>query len=124
MMILVDTSIWIDHLRSDDPRLSALLKKRLVSMHPWIVGELACGTFTRRAEVLRMLKRLPAIPVARDQEVLFLIEHHKLMGTGIGWVDAQLVTAALASGVSLWTRDKRLIGAVGVLGVVYSPPVC
>lgn len=123
-MVLVDTSIWIDHLRSDDPRLSDLLKNRLVSMHPWIIGELACGTFARRPEVLRELKRLPAIPVARDQEVLFLIEHHRLMGTGIGWVDAQLVTAALASGMSMWTRDKRLTAAVSGLGLLYSPPVC
>src|SRR4051794_9210003 len=122
-MIVVDTSIWVDHLRSEDPRLTNLLTRRLVSMHMWIVGELACGAFPKRADVLRELQRLPRIPVARDQEVLFLIEQHRLMGSGLGWVDMQLLAAALAAGVQLWTRDKRLLAASAPFGVLYTPPV-
>jgi predicted nucleic acid-binding protein len=122
-MIIVDTSIWVDHLRAEDPRLTSLLTRRLVSMHPWIVGELACGMLPKRADVLRNLQRLPTIPVARDQEVLFFIERHHLMGSGIGWVDAQILAAALAAGVSLWTRDRRLLAAAAPLGVLHSPVV-
>lgn len=91
----------------------------MISMHPWVVGELACGTFARREEVLKKLQLLPKVPVARDQEVTFLIERHQLMGKGMGYVDAHLVTAALACGIHLWTWDKRLIAAVSGLGVLY-----
>lgn len=122
-MILADTSVWADYFRGGNDHLSALLVRNLISMHAWIVGELACGTLPRRAKVIKDLQRLPAIPVARDHEVLFLIERHHLMGSGIGWVDAQLLTAALASGVSVWTRDKQLASAAGKLGALYSPPV-
>jgi predicted nucleic acid-binding protein len=122
-MILVDTSVWIDHLRVSDPHLSTLLTKRVVRAHPWVVGELACGNIANRLGVIGNLQRLPQLPVAREHEVLFLIEHHKLMGKGIGYVDAHLITAALAAGASLWTKDKRLMGAIVNLGVQYSPPV-
>jgi len=122
-MIVVDTSIWVDHLRSEDPRLTVLLTRRLVTMHPWIVGELACGTFPQRIEVLRNLQRLPQIPVARNPEVLFFIEQHRLMGCGIGWVDAQVLAAAVAAGGFIWTRDKRLLAAATPFGVLYTPPV-
>jgi len=120
-MILADTSIWVDHLRSGNSHLAALLAKNLVRIHPWIVGELACGNISNRAQVLKALQLLPRLLVARDHEVLSLIETHRLMGAGIGYVDAQLVTAALAQGVRFWTRDKRLIVAISALGVLYSP---
>jgi hypothetical protein len=123
-MILVDTSVWIDYIRAGDAHLANLLTNRMVCMHPWVVGELACGTFAGRADVLRTLQRLPQIIAARDHEVLFLIERHQLMGKGMGYVDAHLVTAALAGGARLWTRDKRLSAAVSALGVIYAPPVC
>ncbi len=124
-MILVDTSIWVDHLRSGNSHLAALLGKNLVRIHPYIVGELACGNISNRAEVLKTLQLLPQLPVARDHEMLFLIERNRLMGKGIGYVDVHLVTAALAHGARLWTRDKRLMAAISDLGVLYLPaPTC
>lgn len=124
-MILADTSIWVDHLRSKkgDPHLIALLQQNTVWVHPWIVGEIACGNLAHRATILRELQKLPQIPVARDHEVLFLIEKHRLMGRGIGYIDAQLLTAALAQGAHLWTRDKRLVTIAAGLQVLHSPSV-
>jgi predicted nucleic acid-binding protein len=122
-MILVDTSVWIDHFRTGDPHLSGLLTRRLVKLHPWVVGELACGNLANRVGVLRNLQRLPQLSVAREHEVLFLIERHQLMGKGIGYMDAHLITAALAEGAQLWTRDKRLMAAVCGIDLLYSPPL-
>ena len=123
-MILADTSIWVDHLRSKgDPHLIALLQQNAVWIHPWIVGEIACGYLAHRATVLRELQKLPQISVARDHEVLFLIERHRLMGRGIGYIDAHLLTAAAAQGVRLWTRDKRLLTVAAGLRILHSPPL-
>lgn len=123
-MILADTSIWVDHLRSKgDPHLIELLQQNIVWVHPWIVGEIACGNLVRRATILRELQKLPPISVARDHEVLFLIERHRLMGTGIGYVDAHLLTAAIAQGARLWTRDKRLLAVAAGLRILHSPAV-
>ncbi len=108
-MILVDTSVWIDHLRTGDAGLAALLNGSLVLMHPFVLGELACGNLHNRDEVLGLLRNLPRVTVATDDEVLFFIERHRLMGRGIGYVDAHLLAAvALAASARLWTRDKRL----------------
>ena len=108
-MILVDTSVWVDHLRAGDEELAELLNSAQVLAHPFVVGELACGNLRDRAEVLSLLQELPQAPVARDEEVLFFIEQHRLMGRGIGYVDAHLLAAtALADPARLWTRDKRL----------------
>jgi predicted nucleic acid-binding protein len=123
-MILADTSIWVDHLRSKgDPHLIALLQQNIVWVHPWIVGEIACGNLARRATILRELQKLPQISVARDHEVLFLIERHRLMGTGIGYIDAHILAAAVAQGASIWTRDKRLLAVAAGLRVLHSPAV-
>ena len=108
-MILVDTSVWIDHLRSGDDGLSVLLNNGLVLMHPFVLGELACGNLRQRTDLLSLLKHLSQITVASDEEVLFYIERHELMGRGIGYVDAHLMAAvALGDRALLWTRDKRL----------------
>jgi len=108
-MILVDTSVWIDHLRTGDATLAALLNSSQAMMHPFVLGELACGNLQQRLELLALLKALPQITVARDDEVLFFIDRHTLMGRGIGYVDAHLLASvALDAGVRLWTRDKRL----------------
>lgn len=108
-MILVDTSVWIDHLRSGDEALVALLNESRVLMHPFVLGELACGNLRNRDEVLGLLKDLPRATVASDEEVLFFIERHALMGRGIGYVDAHLLAAVALAGVArLWTRDRRL----------------
>ena len=108
-MILVDTSVWVDHLRAGNAGLVALLDRSQVLAHPFVVGELACGNLRNRVEVLRLLQDLPQAPVARDVEVLFFIERHRLMGRGIGYVDAHLLAATtLADPAWLWTRDQRL----------------
>ena len=108
-MILVDTLVWIDHLRGVETRLSPLLYDNQVLVHPMVVGELACGDLRNRAEVLSLLSGLPSAPVAADSEVLTLIERRRLMGRGIGYIDAHLLAAAaLASPCRLWTSDRRL----------------
>ncbi len=108
-MILVDTSIWIDHLRAGDPKLVALLEDRHVLAHPWVTGELALGHLSRRGEILELLNNLPQATVATDGEVLTLIDHRHLYGLGIGYVDAHLLAATLLTAdARLWTRDKRL----------------
>lgn len=121
-MILVDTSVWVDHLRSGDQRLVDLLDGSQVLMHPFVLGELACGNLHRRAELLSLLKDLPQAVLASDEEVLFFIEHHALMGRGIGYVDAHLLAAvALDDGARLLTRDRHLQTLAIELGMVYQP---
>ena len=108
-MILVDTSVWIDHLRTGDDKLVQQLNNSNVLMHPFVLGELACGNLSNRKEIITLLKDLPKSSVATDNEVLFFIEQHKLMGRGIGYIDTHLLAAvALNGSARLWTRDKRL----------------
>lgn len=119
-MILVDTSVWIDHLRGVESRLSSLLSDNRVLAHPMVIGELACGNLRNRAELLSLLSGLPSAPVAADAEVLTFIDRHRLMGRGIGYIDAHLLTAAaLASPSFLWTSDRRLGEMAERLGVAY-----
>ena len=118
-MILVDTSVWIDHFRSSDRPLVQLLEANLVSVHPWIVGELACGNLVDRANVLTLLKTMPQLPVASEDEVLFFIERHLLAGKGIGYIDVHLLAAAAMGSAQLWTRDKRLLAVAEGLGLAY-----
>jgi len=108
-VILVDTSIWIDHLRTGDPELGELLRDSQVLAHPWVTGELALGHLSRRSEILGLLQNLPQATVATDDEVLTLIDKRHLFGLGIGYVDAHLLAATtLTTAALLWTRDKRL----------------
>jgi len=108
-VILVDTSIWIDHLRTGDPELGELLRDGQVLAHPWVTGELALGQLSRRSEILGLLHNLPQATIATDGEVLTLIDKRQLFGLGIGYVDAHLLAAtALTPAARLWTRDKRL----------------
>ena len=121
-MILVDTSVWVDHLRVGDELLATLLNSSQVSTHPFVIGELACGNLRKRTEVLRLLRNLPQTTVAHDDEVLYFIEHRKLMGRGIGYVDSHLLAAiALDGSARLWTRDKRLGAITEVLELSYKP---
>lgn len=109
-MILVDTSVWIDHLRQRDPILVDALDGGRVLMHPFVIGELACGCLAKRDEVLDLLARLPAAPVATNPETRHFIDRHRLMGRGIGYIDVHLLAATALSGEArLWTRDKRLV---------------
>lgn len=116
-MIVVDTSLWVDHLRTGDPILSQLLDDARVLCHPWVVGELALGHLVRRAEILTLLANLPQAVVATDEEVRTFIDRHELYGLGIGYVDAQLLAAThLTPGARLWTRDQRLAAVATRLG--------
>ena len=108
-MILVDTSIWIDHLRGRNNQLIELLDRSQVLLHPFVTGELACGKMQNREEILRLLNDLPQSPVASPTEALHFIEHNQLIGKGIGYIDVHLLAAtALAEYTQLWTSDKRL----------------
>lgn len=117
-MILVDSSVWIDHLRSNDTALAGLLVGGLVLTHPFIIGELAMGSLRQRDVILNALRDLPQAVVASDDEVLGFIGRYTLFGLGIGYVDAHLLAAAaLTAGASLWTRDKRLRDAAKRVGL-------
>ena len=116
-MILVDTSVWVEHLRRGLPRLATLLQEESVLIHPWVIGELACGNLRNRGEVLTLLHGLPAAVVASDSEVLLLSEREQLMGRGIGYVDAQLLASAKLSHCQLWTQDRRLAALAQVRGL-------
>jgi predicted nucleic acid-binding protein len=107
-MVLVDTSVWVDHLRRGSARLQELLLNEQVLGHPFVVGELACGTLRNREEVLVLLRTLPQVRPAEHEEVLHLVESERVQGRGIGWVDAHLLASALISRCSLWTLDARL----------------
>lgn len=119
-MILVDTSAWIDHLRDGDEKLASLLHSGSVLMHPFVVGELACGNLRDRESVLGLLQELPRATVATDTEVLFFIEGRALMGRGVGYIDAHLLaSASLSNTARLWTRDIRLYSIAAELGQAY-----
>ena len=119
-MILVDTSIWVDHLRHGDARLQNLLETAQVVMHPFIVGELALGNLRQRNVVLSSLRDLPHSVAAANEEVLDFIARHALPGLGIGWVDAHLLASARLTSASLWTRDKRLKTVAVKMGLAHS----
>lgn len=121
-MILVDTSVWVEHLREDSQVLAGLLDAGMVLMHPFVLGELALGSVRQRDVVLSALSDLPSVVVATDAEVLHFIDRHALYGRGIGYVDAHLLAAVrLTPGVSLWTTDKRLHAAAVLLGSALTP---
>ena len=107
-MILVDTSVWIEHLRKGSSKLSGLLEASRVLIHPFIIGELACGNLKNRNEILQLLEALPQSVQASHKETLTLIEANNLYGRGIGWIDAHLLASALLSRADFWTLDKRL----------------
>ena len=115
-MILVDTSIWVAHLRSGNDGLADLLTNPLVLMHPFVIGELACGNLHNRPEILKLLKWLPQAKIASESEVLYFIEEQQLMGRGVGNIDAHLLASvSLTQPARLWTRDKNLAKVASVL---------
>lgn len=119
-MILVDTSVWVDHLRRGDAQLAVQLEKAAVLTHPFVIGELACGSITQRAQVIGLLQMLPQATVAHVDEVLTFIERRQLYALGIGYVDAHLLASvALTGGSTLWTRDQRLLAAARRLDCAY-----
>ena len=114
-MVLVDTSIWISHLRDNRPALVELLNQVSVACHPFVIGELACGNLKNRREILTSLKRLPASEIASHQEVLEFIEAKALMGKGLGLIDIHLLASAKLSSIPFWTQDQRLLKPVATL---------
>jgi predicted nucleic acid-binding protein len=116
-MILVDTSVWVDHLRGTEKGLVQLLVDGEVLTHPLVIEELACGSLARRDEFLELLDALPLAPVASHHEVLDLIANEQLFSTGLGAVDAHLIASARLAGVLLWSKDKKLSQAAARIGV-------
>lgn len=116
-MVLVDTSLWVEHLRRGRPDLSERLEAGEVACHPFVVGELACGELRRRGEILLLLQALPQSPLAEHEEVLRFVEQHRIFGSGIGWIDAHLLASALLEEIPLWTLDGRLAAAALRLGI-------
>jgi hypothetical protein len=122
-VILVDTSIWVGHLRVGDEALVGFLENGRVLTHPFVIGELALGNLRQRHTVLTELQKMPQARAVTDREVLQFTERHKLFGLGIGNVDAHLLVAVrLTLGASLWTRDKRLLAVADHLGLATASP--
>ena len=123
-MILVDSSVWIDHLRHPDAGLSACLEAGVVLCHPFVIGELACGHLRRRTHLLAELALLPEAPVAAHAEALDFLERHALHGRGVGWADTHLLAStALARQARLWTHDKRLAAVASEIDLSFDPKV-
>jgi predicted nucleic acid-binding protein len=121
-VILADTSIWVDHLRRGSTDLARLLEEAAILVHPFVLGELACGNLRNRSKILDLLSGLPAAVIASDPEVLHFIEERRLAGKGIGWIDAHLLAStALTAGSRLWTRDRRLATIAEHFGWAFAP---
>jgi predicted nucleic acid-binding protein len=118
-MVLVDTSVWVSHLRDGNTELSSLLNDGRVLCHPLIIGELACGNLKDRAVILSFLQLLPISIEAEHEEVLSFIENNRLMGKGMGYVDVHLIASAVLTGVPIWTLDKKLAQAADGLHIKY-----
>ncbi|MCK9418219.1 MAG: type II toxin-antitoxin system VapC family toxin [Nitrospirae bacterium] len=107
-MILVDTSVWVEHFRHGNIGLDTLLQEGQVVCHPFIVGELACGNIKNRSRILSLLSTLPIAHTAEHEEVMHVIEKYQLMGKGLGYIDVHLLASAMLTHIPLWTLDKRL----------------
>ena len=118
-MVLVDTSVWVNHLRKNDLHLEQLLLDGDVICHNYIIGELACGNIINRKEIIALLQTLPQASVVEFDEYLYFIEHNQMFGKGVGFVDIHLLASAQLSQVALWTADKRLKNASVELALDY-----
>jgi len=107
-VVLVDTSVWIDHFRKANATLASLLEQEEVVIHPFVLGELACGNLQNRTEIVALLHALPDVTKADDDEILLFIERHGLMGRSIGLVDVHILASSCIDACLLWTRDRRL----------------
>lgn len=117
-MLLVDTAIWVDHIRKSDDDLERLLDDEMVLVHPFVVGEIALGLMKNLDLVVARLRKLPAAPIVKPDEVIALVKKAKLQGSGIGYVDAHLLASTLLTpGTKLWTRDRRLQAAAQRLAI-------
>jgi predicted nucleic acid-binding protein len=118
-MVIVDTSVWVDHFRRGNGVLYRLLEQGEVVCHSFVVGELACGNLKNREEVLSLLQSLPSAPTLDEDEVLYFIEKNRLMGKGLGLVDVHILAASLLSTIPLWTKDKKLRNIAKALEIAY-----
>ena len=118
-MVLVNTSIWVVHLRNGNIGLETLLNEGHAVCHPFIVGEIACGNLKNRAEILSLLQSLPVATHVEHEEVMKFIEDHTLMGKGLGFIDIHLIASAILTEIPLWTVDKRLNEVSSKLGIAY-----
>ena len=118
-MILADTSLWVAQLQRPNGPLTAMLEEGAVAMHPFVIGELACGNLRNRRALLEMLSDLPSLPSATDAEAMTLIERHALAGVGLGYVDVHLMASAAIAGVKVWTMDKAMATASARIGIAY-----
>ncbi len=118
-MLLVDTSVWIDHFKRSNSTLSDLLSDQQVCVHPFVIGELACGEFKKRKEIISLLHALPSLGPAENNEALFFIEQHKLMGRGIGLIDIHLLASCRIHGSLLWSNHRRLHAIAAELGCAF-----
>jgi predicted nucleic acid-binding protein len=119
--VLIDTSVWVDHLRRRNIRLANLLESAEVWIHPFVIGELACGNPGRRPQVIELLNALPKVPMADHEEVLDFVNAYRLFGRGLGWVDVHLLASAQLAAMPFWTLDKRLAAAARQLTPGTSP---
>jgi len=115
--VIADTSVWVDHLRRSSPILSDRLSAADVWTHPYVIGELACGTLRDRARILAYLDDLPSAPIVDHREALAFLEMHRLAGMGIGWIDVHLLASAALARQQIWTLDRRLARAAQHVGV-------
>jgi predicted nucleic acid-binding protein len=120
-VILVDTSVWVDHLRRGNPQMVRLLELNMVFLHPWVIGELACGNLKNRADLLEHLSNLMQVTQASDSEVMEFIERNRLYGRGVGWIDLHLLASALIANCPFWTLDRRLSEVASDLDVSFTP---
>lgn len=120
-MVLVDTSVWVDHFRKFNVVLAQLLKDSEVVVHPFVIGELACGNLKRAGEILNLLRALAHVPRISDEEILVFIEGHQISGRGLGLVDVHLLASCLIDNTGLWTGDKKLQIMAEKLGIGYQP---
>jgi predicted nucleic acid-binding protein len=118
-MVLVDTSVWVSHLRDSNAALEKLLNEGEVVCHPFIIGELACGNLKNRAEILSLLQALPMALHAEHEEIMRFIETYHLMGKGLGYIDMHLLASAIMTNIPIWTNDRRLSKVSAKLGIGY-----
>ncbi len=120
-MVLVDTSIWVEHLRYGNARLIEFLDEGRVMIHPFVIGELACGNIKNRVEILALLHTLPTSSVADIEEIIIFIDNNRLMEKGLGYIDVHMLASAILSNSCLWTKDKPLANAAKGMRIGFEP---
>ncbi len=121
-MVLVDTSIWIQHLRYGSKDLEYLLDESIVVCHPFVIGELSCGSIGNRDEILTLMQALPRVTALDDREILYFIDENLLMGRGIGLIDVHMLASCRIAQCLLWTADKKLFTVASEMSLAFTSP--